>query len=296
MKNKIALIVLLLMSFVAVNAQTSTKYWVFLKDKNGSPYSVSNPSAFLTQRAIQRRAKQNIAITENDIPVNQTYVNQIAATGVTILNRSRWFNAVSIYTTDTNLVNTVKQLSFVNGAAILNRKASPNSQPDRVEKFDFENASPSILNIDSRTQSINYGAGLNQITMLKGDSLHAENYQGQGMVIAILDAGYNGADTIHVFDSLRAENKILGGRDFVDGGNFIYAYNNHGTVVFSTMGSNSPGLLVGTAPKASYWLLRSEIAATENIIEESTTYNQLNPADSDAEAIARQNRHKDSTP
>ena len=271
MKNKIALIVLLLVSFVAVNAQTSTKYWVFLKDKNGSPYSVSNPSAFLTQRAIQRRAKQNIAITENDIPVNQTYVNQIAATGVTILNRSRWFNAVSIYTTDTNLVNTVKQLSFVNGTAILNRKASPNFVHDKVEKFDFENAPPSMLNEVSRTESLAYGSGFNQIAMLNGDSLHAENFQGQGMVIAILDAGFNGADTIHVFDSLRAENKILGSRDFVSGESFIYAHNNHGTEVFSTMGSNSPGKLIGTAPKASYWLLRTEEdngGGPENPIEE----------------------------
>ena len=38
--------------------------------------------------------------------------------------------------------------------------------------------------------------------------------------------------------------------------------------VLSTMGSLIPGKLIGTAPKASYWLLRSEKTDDEYTIEE----------------------------
>ena len=58
-------------------------------DKNGSHYSIGAPEQFLSQRAIQRRANQGIAIVQNDIPVNQNYVDSVAATGVQILNRSK---------------------------------------------------------------------------------------------------------------------------------------------------------------------------------------------------------------
>jgi hypothetical protein len=71
-----------------------------------------------------------------------------------------------------------------------------------------------------------------------------------------------------VFDSLRAYNQILGTRDFVNPGGNVYLEHYHGAAVLSTMGGNAPGQLIGTAPKASYWLIRTEDANTENIVEE----------------------------
>ena len=34
-----------------------TRYIIKLKDKNGSPYSISDPTAYLSQRAIDRRTR-----------------------------------------------------------------------------------------------------------------------------------------------------------------------------------------------------------------------------------------------
>jgi hypothetical protein len=93
-------------------------------------------------------------------------------------------------------------------------------------------------------------------------------YRGQGKVIAVLDAGFQGADTAAVFDSLRAYNLILGTRDFVNPGGNVYSEFWHGAAVLSTMGGNTPGQLIGTAPKAAYWLIRTEEADHENIVEE----------------------------
>jgi serine protease AprX len=98
--------------------------------------------------------------------------------------------------------------------------------------------------------------------------LHNEGYRGQGKVIAVLDAGFIGADTIRTFDSLRDNGQILGSRDFVSPGGTVYGHHPHGTMVLSIMGGNVPGELIGTAPKAEYWLLRTEDGGSEYIIEE----------------------------
>jgi hypothetical protein len=89
------------------------------------------------------------------------------------------------------------------------------------------------------------------------------------MVIAILDAGFHNVDSLRAFDSLRTNNQILGSRDFVKPGNDVYREHTHGMSVLSIMGGNLPGELIGTAPGASYWLLRSEDVTSERKIEEA---------------------------
>ena len=115
---KFTLPVFLLFASLLASAQ-SDKYMIYFKDKNGSPFSVSTPSAYLSSRAIQRRQTQNIPIQLDDLPVNQTYISQVAAVGVTVLNRSKWFNAISIQTSDTNLINAIKGMSFSDAKSIL---------------------------------------------------------------------------------------------------------------------------------------------------------------------------------
>ena len=77
-------------------AQFPGKYWVKFTDKNGSPYTIGNPSAYLTARSIARRTAQGIAIDITDIPVNQTYINQVNATGAQVFQRSKWMNAAIV--------------------------------------------------------------------------------------------------------------------------------------------------------------------------------------------------------
>ncbi len=276
--KKIFSIYLLFLSAIQVFAQ-SDKYVVYFTDKNGSPYSISNPSAYLSPRAIQRRAIQNIPIQTDDLPVNQTYINQVSAIGVTVLNVSKWFNAISIQTSDTNKLNSVKNLPFVVGTQVMNRQQKLKKE-EPITKFDFEAKLPSIVSTSNRSNSLNYGQALNQIQMLGGDLLHDLGYQGQGTVIAVLDAGFTDVDNMIVFDSLRAGNQILGTRNFVDGGTFVYGFNSHGTSVLSTMGANIPGTFVGTAPKASYYLIRTEDVSSETPIEEFNWLSGVEYADS----------------
>jgi subtilisin family serine protease len=99
--------------------------------------------------------------------------------------------------------------------------------------------------------------------MLGGICLHEQGYDGSSMVIAVMDAGFYKVDSLPVFESLRNNNQIIGTWDFVDNDSNVYDSHTHGTMVLSTMCGYVPGTIVGTAPKAKYWLLRTEEAASE---------------------------------
>jgi hypothetical protein len=247
------------------------KYWVKFTDKNNSPYSVNNPSAFLSERAIERRVQFDIAIVENDLPVNPQYIQAVANIGVTLLNTSKWFNSVTIYTTDINALNAINQLPFVESVVKVSGKAK-NSKDIEKPFFAYEsyNTVPDEnYKSQSSVNSYNYGSAYNQIHMLNGEALHDMGYDGAGKIIAVLDAGFLNTNIIDAFDSLWNNGQILGTRDFVSPLNpNIFDSHYHGTMVLSTMGANWPGQIVGTAPKASYWLIRTEDGDSEYLIEE----------------------------
>ncbi|MEZ5172243.1 MAG: S8 family serine peptidase [Bacteroidia bacterium] len=125
-----------------------------------------------------------------------------------------------------------------------------------------------------------YGEGDRQIKMLNGHKLHQLGYRGEGITIAVLDAGFYKVNEFVFFDSLRTKGRILGTRDFVEGGESVYEDNTHGLSVLSTMAANYPGIFVGTAPDASYWLLRTEDADSEFLIEEDNWVRGAEFADS----------------
>ena len=247
------------------SAQT-TKYFVEFTDRNNSPYSISNPSAYLSQQAINRRLLQGIAIQQNDLPVNPDYVDSVISKGATVFTRSKWFNGVTIEA-DMPTLQAVLALPFVQQSVPVNRH-SPGGTGQTIAQNKFFLPLDSHVNEMPRTQTFNYGASFTQIHIMNGDYLHNAGFHGEGKVIALLDAGFYHADVLPAFDSLNANNQILGTWDFVVNEASVYEDYSHGMSVLSTIGGNIPGDLVGTAPKANFWLLRTEEAASEYIIEE----------------------------
>jgi hypothetical protein len=275
MKKIFTLIPAIFLMMFVFGQVSPDKYWVQFTDKDNSPYNVNNPEAFLTQRSIDRRVKQGIAIVENDIPVNSTYIQAVKNLGATILTTSRWFNSVTVYTTDPAVVTAINNLPFVKSIQKIGGKTEADGSPDLSKKPFFINeryACPSPqdhLKATGAANSYDYGAAYNQIHMLNGEFLHNLGYDGDGMVIAVQDAGFENANNLPAFDSLWDNGRILGYKDFVEpSGVNIFSAHAHGTMVLSTMGGYLPGEYVGTAPQASYWLLRSEDGDTEYLIEE----------------------------
>jgi serine protease AprX len=83
-------------AFFSLNVTAQfTKYIVKFKDKTGTPFSINNPSQFLSARSIERRTKQHIAVDETDLPIVPRYLDSVQLSGnVIILNRSKWLNQV----------------------------------------------------------------------------------------------------------------------------------------------------------------------------------------------------------
>ncbi len=281
MKHKIFLLVILIFAISAAYSQIAPdKYYVQFTDKDNSPYSIDEPEGFLTQRALDRRAKNGVSIVENDLPVNIDYLTGVKNQGVKLLNATRWLNGVTIETDDPSLLDLIASLPYVDSISILEGKKTS------INKSFFENESKGIGFVPDYSQKsissddFDYGHSEFQIDQINGIPLHEAGYSGQGVVIAVLDGGFSGVVEHPVFDSLWANNQILGTKDYVNGGDDVYTESSHGKSVLSTMGANSPGIMVGTAPKANYWLLRSEDIKSENVIEEFNWISAAEFADS----------------
>ena len=254
--RKIVLGCLMLLAIGQVSAEKNYKYRVSLKDKAGSAYTIDKPQEFLSERALERRNRQQLPIDETDLPVSQKYVNELLGCGARLVTTSRWNNTVVLEVTDTLLMDQVSQMPFVTGV----KKVW--TQPDSIPARNAERKKE-VKNDIKKTDGY-YGRALRQIAIHGGDSLHAAGFSGKGMHIAVIDAGFYNADEIKFFKKM----DLLGTRDFVNAESDIYAENGHGMMVLSCMAANAKDAFVGTAPEASFWLLRSEDADTEQPVEE----------------------------
>ena len=228
MRKYFLFFLLALLSFQLFSQIAPDKYFIQFTDKNNSPYYLSHPEEFLAARALARRAKFHIPIKENDLPVNPQYVKAVANTGIKILNASRWLNGVTVYTTDTALIDSVEHFSFVKQTITF----KPGVQkPDKFKKEAVLPVFSTPVFKASDTLEAQYGAALTQIKQINGIYLHKKGFRGQGMVIAVLDAGYSHVQTQPLFDSLRNDHRILGTKDFVNPGGDVYPQHYHGRMV-----------------------------------------------------------------
>jgi serine protease AprX len=248
------------------NAQSIT-YWVLLKDKNATPYSLKHPENYLSAKAIERRDRQHIAITPADFPVNPAYIQGVKNTGVQVFNCSRWFNAITVITDDPKKIKAIRALAFVKEVKQIKSPVTSKAS-SKFEQTDPVVITPQHDGTKSATPTYDYGASYKQANQIGVTCLHSLGYRGEGMTIAVLDAGFLNANTLHAFDSLFMENRLLGTRDFVTGDTMVFEDYSHGMNVLSSMAANLPGRIIGTAPKAKYWLLRTEDAASESLLEE----------------------------
>ena len=261
--KKILLVLILSGIFSARSQGQVTRYLVKFKDKNGTPYSLSSPLAYLSQRAVDRRNRYNIALDSTDLPCTPSYVNQVKnVPNVTLLNVSKWLNSVTILTSDPNAITTINGFSFVQSTSgIASRIISTQTDEHRSK---FETDLLPINNQTARTDQVlgdfyNYGANaFTEIHLHNGEFLHNIGLRGQTMQIAILDAGFFHYTTLPAFDSANTNGQILSTWDFVSREQSVVEDDSHGMSCFSTIVSNIPGQFVGTAPKSSFYLFRTE--------------------------------------
>lgn len=260
------LFLMLMLSPFAVFAQTNgadslaSFYWASFTDKQSTPYRIEQPEAFLSPRAIERRNRLGIPVTEQDFPPNPEYLEGLKAKGANIHHHSRWLNAATFHGSAA-LVEEVAELPYVDTVWLAGPYRSPSKAGRaRSSKMDSLRTKP--------RPDDHYGYGATQIGMMNGDSLHKMGYRGAGVLIAVLDGGFTGADQSPFFDSLEAAGRMLKPADMVDQDAMLWESSTHGTKVLSTMAADVPNVLVGTAPEASYVCIKTEDTRGEHRIEE----------------------------
>lgn len=253
--KKLVCICAFALAVAGASAQQDTlKYRISLADKAATAYSLDQPEKYLSQKAIERRRRQNLPIDSTDLPVCRKYIEAIRNRGVRIVTTGKWDNFVTVSCNDSTLIEKIAALPFVRAAEkvwVAPRHPAVAHQRD------------SLANDPAKTDSL-YGPAWRQIGMSRANLLHEKGYKGQGMTVAVIDAGFHNADRITAMNNI----KIEGVRDFVEPGSDIYAQGAHGMAVLSCMAMNQPHVMIGTAPEASYWLLRSEDEASEQLVEQ----------------------------
>lgn len=275
--HALSLLLVVALAFVdrALGQTAPATYWVRFTDKAHTPYSVLQPEAFLSPRALQRRAAHGIPVDELDLPVDPAYIQSLLQAGAFQLHTvSKWFNAVTIRSTDMLALDTLDQLPFV--AEV--RSMSPGSpdRPSPEEKWPAMAPTAKSLYHDSY-----YGASFRQFSIMNAHLLHERGQaRGEGMLIGILDSGFLGADSLPAFAELRQRGGIIRTLDVVCPGCDLYREHWHGRSVLSVMAGVIPGKLRGTAPNADYVLIRTEDTGSEYPVEEDNWIRGAEYADS----------------
>ena len=202
-------------------------------------------------------------------------MSQVRATsgGPKVLYTSRWFNA-AVVSCDSVTLARITALPAVRSAATLNRSSRPvvaALTPVQVPKAAARGT------LATRAQ---YGPAYRQNQQIGALAMHEAGYRGEGMQIAVFDAGFPGVNQIPALQPLFQSQRLLGTRNFVDGGTSVYLRNSHGTNCVSTMAADQANFFIGTAPKAAYHLCITEDVADEHPVEEANWLAAAEYADS----------------
>jgi len=257
--RKIFTILSVCFSLVAT-AQTELVF-VFFKDKPNKASFYSNPLSELTQKSLDRRNNLGIALTDQDAPIEPTYIQNIKNLGFTVTDYSKWLNGVAVNATSAQ-IQTLSQQSYVDHVESFVKNPNGRKRSEKIEKFkefDIENTEKNILT------TYNYGDGLAQINQVNIRALHVAGFTGTGITIAVIDTGFPTVDTGSAFQRLRDNGQIKGGYNFINKTNDIYStsLNSHGTICMGTIGGYLDNQFVGTAPDANFYLYATEDAANE---------------------------------
>jgi serine protease AprX len=253
---------------------TVRRHLVYFRDKAGTPYSVTQPQAFLSARAVARRTRQGIAVLPRDLPVTPGYVAQVRAVtgGPQVLYTSRWFNA-AVVSCDSVTLTRITALPAVRSAVTLNRSyqaPNPFTPPTQVV--------PTVAT--ATTARARYGRAYRQNEQIAAIAMHNAGFRGEGMQIAVFDAGFPGVNEISALQPAFQEQRVVGTRNFVDGGNSVYLRNSHGTNCLAAIAGNQSGFYIGSAPKATFHLCITEDVNSEHPIEEANWLAAAEYADS----------------
>ena len=244
--------------------------WVEFKDKGDNDALLSRPDLVVTKESLERRAKvrnpgELIDIT--DIPLNEYYVSEIASSGVELKHRSKWFNRISCYMTREQMLE-ISDMEFVKSLDLVRKFRVNYDYPETP-------GSPVVPEAGSGEtdgiESMNYGSSLAQMQIINAVTTHDSGYYGQGVIIAMFDAGVDNIEH-NCFDSIRARG--YRSYDFVNHDTIVDDQSGqmgqgwHGTMCLSLIGGYRPGSIISPAFRSKFFIAKTENTDSETPLEE----------------------------
>ena len=264
--------ILSLFLFVGVLSaqERQTKYWIYFSGKDH--IALSKSSSFreisqitgISERALKRRSKVlKEIITQDDLPVSQTYIAALKEYGISIENNSRWFNAVTAFLSQSQ-IEKIRSLPFVSSVEqvrMFKRREFPN-----------EEISNNTLLKQSKTATdrFSYGQSFTQMNLINAIPVHNIGISGSGVLVGMLDTGYRwkiheameNMNVIAEYDFIQKDSVTA--NEIGDSG----SQDSHGTSTMSLVGGFKDGVLVSSAFSAHFMLGKTEYVPTETNVEE----------------------------
>lgn len=259
------------------------QYLILFKDKRFNYADKSDPNAYLSQKAIERRKKLGIAIDSLDHPVSPVYLDNMKNDGLKIRYSTKWLNGAVVGVEDPENANRLKLKFYVEKVVYLGYIERAVKSAKKTESFDeLQSAMTNDEASFTFKNPVNdgYGESYAQNKMVGAVYMHKNGLTGKGVNVAVFDAGFFKADKLVTFEPMFKENRMKYSLDLVDDEKDVFDDDDHGLHVLSCMAANTPNRMVGTAPDANYFLFRTEMAASEFLLEEINWIKAAEIADS----------------
>ncbi len=256
-----------------MSAQDTVIVWIYFTDKGplAEQKMALAPTAYLSERAIRRREKAlqtTQVIDMQDVPIEQSYVDQVKVMVRRFRHQMKWFNTVSAVATK-DQIEQLRRLPFVREVdAVVRYKTSD------VVNRDVPTGPPEVFPTNPDT-SFSYGGSLTQNQQINTVAVHNLGITGQGVLIGIFDDSFPNLN-----HPALATRPIVAHYDFVDNDTVFHNNDSHGQETFSTIGGFQNGSHIGPAFGASFVLSRTEQVTSETPIEEDNWARAIIWADS----------------
>ena len=253
--------------------------WIYFADKgNDLDGYYLNPESVVSKKSLDRREKvlsKSNLIDFTDLPVNKNYINILIQNGFELKQKSKWFNAVSGFASQSEIDQIALNL-FVKKIDLVGTFAK---RSDDIEFNTTQSINDNQTQIEG-THSLNYGNSFTQLNQINVPAVHDSGYNGTGVTICVLDAGFDNLPH-EAFSSMN----IIAAYDFVNhdpnvGNEGDMGEGSHGTATLSIIGGFKEGQLIGPAYGADFILAKTENTDSETPIEEDNWVAGLEWADS----------------
>lgn len=218
-------------------------WFVQFTDKLGSA-----PITF-SDRATENRLLWSIPTDSLDYAVVPTYINNVRATGARVCHVSRWMNGVTVEA-DSAQMQAIAALPCVQSVELTRDNTPPA-------------ASVAARKLSTATNAGDpYQSNRKQLELFNLMPLHQFGYEGQGIRMAVIDAGFYKVNTATCFGNARE--RLVGVYDYsADATNLYGSTGAHGAYCLSTIAGQT-ATYHGAATQAEYVLIRTEENSTES--------------------------------